>query len=195
MRLIVRDGVRAVRHRAVAKEAGVPLSATTYYFADISELIADTFTLFAEQNMDEVVEPLSRKLTDFFASFPNDSAAKTENREKVVEGVIDILIDVIRGEVNEKRESVVAERVFLSEAFRDARLAGLALTYQERLLRGIQLMCQNFGISDVEHAAYLILYTVVSLENEALLVPPDTFDYEKARAILRLQLNALLDSH
>src|SRR5690606_30300634 len=32
MRIIVRDGVRAVRHRAVAAEAGVPLSATTYYF-------------------------------------------------------------------------------------------------------------------------------------------------------------------
>lgn len=34
MRLIVRDGVRAVRHRAVAAEAQVPLSATTYYFKD-----------------------------------------------------------------------------------------------------------------------------------------------------------------
>ena len=34
MRIVVRDGVRAVRHRAVAAEAGVPLSATTYYFKD-----------------------------------------------------------------------------------------------------------------------------------------------------------------
>ncbi|WP_373691576.1 TetR/AcrR family transcriptional regulator, partial [Endozoicomonas sp. SESOKO2] len=31
LRIVVRDGVRGVRHRAVAKEAQVPLSATTYY--------------------------------------------------------------------------------------------------------------------------------------------------------------------
>ena len=48
LRIVVKEGVRGVRHRAVAKEAEVPLSATTYYFKDISDLIADTFVLFAE---------------------------------------------------------------------------------------------------------------------------------------------------
>ena len=48
MRIIVRDGVRGVRHRAIASEAGVPLAATTYYFKDIRELIADAFTLYTE---------------------------------------------------------------------------------------------------------------------------------------------------
>ena len=38
MRIVIRDGVRGVRHRAVAAEAGVPLSATTYYFKDIDDL-------------------------------------------------------------------------------------------------------------------------------------------------------------
>ncbi|KAF1054989.1 MAG: HTH-type transcriptional regulator RcdA [Stenotrophomonas maltophilia] len=55
MRLIVRDGVRAVRHRAVAAEAGVPLSATTYYFKDIQDLITDTFSLFVERSAEALV--------------------------------------------------------------------------------------------------------------------------------------------
>ena len=50
MRIIVRDGVRAVRHRAVAAEADVPLSATTYYFKDINDLITDTFARFVERS-------------------------------------------------------------------------------------------------------------------------------------------------
>ena len=50
LRIIVRDGVRAVRHRAVAAEADVPLSATTYYFKDINDLITDTFALFVERS-------------------------------------------------------------------------------------------------------------------------------------------------
>jgi AcrR family transcriptional regulator len=50
MRIVVRDGVRAVRHRAVATEAGVPLSATTYYFKDIDDLLTDTFAQYVERS-------------------------------------------------------------------------------------------------------------------------------------------------
>ena len=50
MRIVVRDGVRGVRHRAVAAEAGVPLSATTYYFKDIDDLINDTFAQYVERS-------------------------------------------------------------------------------------------------------------------------------------------------
>ena len=38
LRIVIREGVRGIRHRAVAKEADVPLAATTYYFKDIQEL-------------------------------------------------------------------------------------------------------------------------------------------------------------
>ena len=50
MRIVVRDGVRGVRHRAVAAEAGVPLSATTYYFKDIDDLLNDTFAQYVERS-------------------------------------------------------------------------------------------------------------------------------------------------
>jgi DNA-binding transcriptional regulator YbjK len=50
MRIVVRDGVRGVRHRAVAAEAGVPLSATTYYFKDIEDLLTDTFAQYVERS-------------------------------------------------------------------------------------------------------------------------------------------------
>ena len=51
LRLIVREGMRGVRHRAIAQEAGVPLAATTYYFKDLSDLIADAFNLYAEDTL------------------------------------------------------------------------------------------------------------------------------------------------
>src|SRR5471032_1492137 len=50
MRIVVRDGVRGVRHRAVAAEADVPLSATTYYFKDIDDLLTDTFAQYVERS-------------------------------------------------------------------------------------------------------------------------------------------------
>lgn len=40
LRLIARDGIASVTHRTVAREAGVSLSATTYYFNSKEDLIA-----------------------------------------------------------------------------------------------------------------------------------------------------------
>ncbi len=43
LQIIKRDGMRGVRHRAVAKEADVPLGATTYHFKNIDDLIVSAF--------------------------------------------------------------------------------------------------------------------------------------------------------
>ncbi|MGC7327693.1 TetR family transcriptional regulator, partial [Mycobacteroides abscessus subsp. abscessus] len=38
---LLRDnGIDAVRHRAVAQRAGLPLASTTYYFSSLEDLIA-----------------------------------------------------------------------------------------------------------------------------------------------------------
>ena len=38
--LLCEGGFEAVRHRAVARRAGLPLASTTYYFSSLDELIA-----------------------------------------------------------------------------------------------------------------------------------------------------------
>ena len=47
-RLLVREGLRSLTHRAVAAEAGLPLASTTYYFADLDELEAAAARQLAE---------------------------------------------------------------------------------------------------------------------------------------------------
>jgi DNA-binding transcriptional regulator YbjK len=42
VRVLMRDGVPGVTHRAVADEANLPLSATTYYFTSLDNLISET---------------------------------------------------------------------------------------------------------------------------------------------------------
>src|SRR5262249_59005138 len=39
--IVGREGAGAVTHRAVAREAGVPLAATTYYFSSRHDLLAE----------------------------------------------------------------------------------------------------------------------------------------------------------
>jgi DNA-binding transcriptional regulator YbjK len=51
LRLVARGGPRAVTHRAVAAEAGVPLAATTYYFASRDDIIGQALLLGAERDV------------------------------------------------------------------------------------------------------------------------------------------------
>src|SRR5918997_48515 len=60
LRVIGARGADAVTHRAVAREAGVPASATTYYFSSKDELLEQTFLLAAR----EETERLERLVLD-----------------------------------------------------------------------------------------------------------------------------------
>jgi DNA-binding transcriptional regulator YbjK len=44
--LVAEHGVRGVTHRAVAARAGLPLSATNYFFASIDELVLEALRVF-----------------------------------------------------------------------------------------------------------------------------------------------------
>ena len=47
----VEEGMRAVRHRAVAERAGVSLGSTTYHFASIEDLITSAFDYWRQQKL------------------------------------------------------------------------------------------------------------------------------------------------
>jgi DNA-binding transcriptional regulator YbjK len=67
--LVARGGPRAVTHRAVAAEAGVPLAATTYYFDSRDDLIAQALELCAERDIARVEQH------GLHALLPGDPAA------------------------------------------------------------------------------------------------------------------------
>jgi TetR/AcrR family transcriptional regulator, regulator of biofilm formation and stress response len=52
--IIGERGPDAVTHRAVAKRAGVPLSATTYWFASKEDLLQETLLLAAREEVERV---------------------------------------------------------------------------------------------------------------------------------------------
>jgi DNA-binding transcriptional regulator YbjK len=48
------QGVKAVSHRSVATEAGVPLGSTTYYFASKDEILTETLRLAARREVEQL---------------------------------------------------------------------------------------------------------------------------------------------
>ena len=56
IRLVARDGTGGLTHRKVAREAGVPLAATTYYFESKEALFQETLAAVAEEEIERMRE-------------------------------------------------------------------------------------------------------------------------------------------
>lgn len=86
LRLLRAGGPRAVTHRAVAEEGGVPLAATTYYFSSKEELMEEALRRIAGEEVDRL-SARSRQL--IAAGAGNDLTA---------DGLADLLAEALRGE-------------------------------------------------------------------------------------------------
>jgi DNA-binding transcriptional regulator YbjK len=71
--ILASEGLGAVTHRAVAREAGVPLAATTYYFSSKDELLAEALAILVEDELTRIGQRAA-EMGDSISS-PEDSAA------------------------------------------------------------------------------------------------------------------------
>ncbi len=191
LRVLIRDGVRGVRHRAVAKEADVPLSATTYYFKDIHDLIADAFALFINETMQAFVDPFWSRAHEWIRRYPPESRTDTAVSAEVTEYMAVMGANYILARVNEHREQLVVEHAFWYAALTDDRLHDIALQHSHRLLSNFTQILEYVGVREVELGAKSILTTVRRLEYEGMISAPG-FSHESVKAALSHQIRAVL---
>ncbi|SHE54415.1 TetR/AcrR family transcriptional regulator [Streptoalloteichus hindustanus] len=93
-RLLVEGGFDAVRHRAVAERAGLPLASTTYYFRDLDDLVA------------AAAEHHGRgELARGWAQLAELTAGRRD-----VDGVVEIVLDQLLGPATERDAEAVVLR-------------------------------------------------------------------------------------
>lgn len=193
LRVMVRDGVRGVRHRAVAQEAGVPLSATTYYFKDIHDLLADSLTLYAREVMENVVNPFWVKVREWlFVTYPLYSGTDLRAQlPAIVDFAISRAVEDIIDRVTHHRERLMVEQSFWYAILQDERLHSLGLDYSQAVLRDATQMLSFIGVEQPASAARLILMTIKQLEVEGLLRPVESIDREAMKALLLYQVKLI----
>jgi len=80
--LLCEGGFDAVRHRAVARRAGLPLAATTYYFSSLDDLIV------------KAVEHIGA----LEAQQLRERVAGLSHRRRAAEATVDVLVDLLVGD-------------------------------------------------------------------------------------------------
>ena len=86
----------------------------------------------------------------------------------------------------------IDEWFYKHECLRDARLRSIAQTYFDHLLEEMVELCKVIGVEDPEIAGELLMGTIFRIEHEALMIPVEQFDEDKACRIIKRQLSAFL---
>ena len=192
LRIVVRDGVRGIRHRSVAKEAEVPLAATTYYFKDIDELISDTFILYAEK-ASEFVFNFSRKMYEPLEKADGKKLAEMTTGENLIEIVAEQVTSFIVSQATEYRDDLIAEQAFRHEAILNPNLRKLAQSHQTALDNMLYefltlLTPKGHPKEDVR----IIVALLHRLEYESLLMPAAEVTAEIIYPTIRRQMQLIL---
>jgi len=152
LRVIGARGADAVTHRAVAREAGVPLSATTYYFSSKEDLLERALLLAAR----EETERLERLVLDLAPSAlsAGEWAAAVSAQ--------------LAGDLDDDPAKHVALFELGLEAARTPALRAELARWQEANLRLAEVGCRAVGSDEPELDARLVVATLTGLLLEQL---------------------------
>ncbi|MFG0420262.1 TetR family transcriptional regulator [Ectopseudomonas khazarica] len=191
MRIIVRDGVRSVRHRAVAAEAQVPLSATTYYFKDIDDLITDTFAQFVERSAAQMAAfwaGTQGVLQELVGRLDGSEQARRQLADEIAE----LAVQYVQRQLRDRRDHLIAEQAFQQEALLNPRLSDLVRAHRQILQQGVTHFFEVLGSRQPEQDAVLLTATIMRMEYQGLLDGVEHLDSQGMLAILKRYMNLVL---
>lgn len=191
LRIAAKEGIRGIKHRTVAHEAGVPLASTTYYFRDINELITDAFMLFAEtaqRNLEQFYYTVNLVLDNT----PSATLAwGGPGRHALARRLTAIASAHIADQFTNRRNQVLAEQVFLMEALRDDQLAALAQCYRDAWIAGLAGLLSRVGSRAPRQDAALLVSAVLGMGYDGLLYG-DELPQRQATEVIRRMVSLII---
>jgi TetR/AcrR family transcriptional regulator, regulator of biofilm formation and stress response len=139
LRVIAAEGPRALTHRRVAAEAGLPLAATTYWFESRDELMREAYRLAVERDLARV-----RELAAATADVKPDRLG-------------DALADLIAGELAEHRAALMAAYAMWLEAARRPDLRDIEPSWTGAYTEVMAGLLARAGAPDPPVAARLLV--------------------------------------
>jgi DNA-binding transcriptional regulator YbjK len=190
-KVIARDGIRMVNHRAVAAEAEVQLSLTTYYFKDIDAMIKEAFQQFMER-MRPDLDVLWADIFNYLEGFTAQQLRLVSVREAVCERLATAAAQYIIAQYTQRPDGLAVEQIFFTEARLSAPLRKLGMTHRQQLLVPMVRLCAYFNRVDPELDAELLLDTITALEYQGLALPRNAASRARVHDLVKRQLGWVL---
>jgi DNA-binding transcriptional regulator YbjK len=174
--IVGRDGAGSVTHRAVAKEARVPLAATTYYFASRDELLAEAFHKAAAED----VAQLERD-AEVLAAPPLDPSS-----------LADRLCDFVDEWLAGDRLTLLAQYEISLEAARRPELATASRAWTDAHVTALAPALKELGAAEPERDAWIVYSTLCGMVLDELAAPRPRFRKKLLRPSIERLLRGLV---
>jgi len=183
LEVIAEGGVRSVTHRAVAARAKVNLSLTTYYFADIFDLVSSAFNGFVEREKPRV----EQTWREVFACVHRYSAAERRRksvREALRRRLTVIGVDYLLEKMQRYRAGMSVEHHFYFEALNDQRLRALYQASREPIVAEMTRFAALFNRATPDLDAQVLTAVILKIEHQALQEPAERIDRTRMERML-----------
>lgn len=171
IRVVGKSGVAAATHRAVAKEAGVSLSTTTYYFTSLDDLLTQAFSALVRE-----LRTRLRAALDVYLDTVNRAqlspATDRETREKLRDNLVKVVADYLTRDDPEWRALFSAEMRFFFEATHIPPLAAELTAYRKWVCDELKLLPQKLGSSTPELDAGILYDLLLLAEYDGVAAGP-----------------------
>ena len=173
VRIIGRDGATAVTHRAIAREAGVSLSSTTYHFASTDELVGAALEHVAELEVASAAAGAAEAA----------ASADLADPRRFAELVLDWLEPQLTGE---GELTARAGYQLQLEAAHRPELRVLHRDWSRRALGVAEVVLERAGSADPPRDAHILATMIDGLRLEQLTDPQPGFRERAAPLLERL---------
>jgi TetR/AcrR family transcriptional regulator, regulator of biofilm formation and stress response len=175
LRILRDDGLAALTHRAVAREAGVSLALTSYHFATKENLISEALDLAVAET------------TDSLRAIAGELALADATPKMVA----DRLSDLMMGRLGDQRLAVVSVVELSLAAARRPQLRPANAAWNDAYQAIVVELLAGCGIRQTDQAARLVVATLEGLAFLQLIEADPRFEQRSLRPALRHLLRAL----
>ncbi len=174
--MIAEMGPEAMTHRRVAQEAGLPLAATTYWFASKEELVAEAYRLAADRDVTR-----AERFVEAHEAGPHDAARLSER-----------LAELVGGELAGDRAGLLAGYALCLEAARRPELREIAIGWTTSYRALAARLLKQAGSADPVADAELLVAVLDGLLLEQLARGAADFELAVLRPALTRLVTALV---
>jgi DNA-binding transcriptional regulator YbjK len=162
LQIIRNQGMRAVRHRAVAEAAGVSLGSTTYHFKTLTDLIAGAFMYWLDRDN-------SNRGPQLKAIEQTVLSVKKDDINHMSALIIQGANDYLRTQILDNRDDRFIELAFHNEALQNPELSELLLQVWQTDVDQLANLFTALGSTAAEADAENTLAVILHLERKSLL--------------------------
>jgi len=185
--IIVSDGMRAVRHRAVAEKAKVALGTTTYHFSSIEDLIISAFSYW-RLRIQLIENPYYQKMSSALEAFEGRTVSNDE-LPNMAAHVYELSVGYIVDQLSGKRDDRLIELAFYHESMLYPSLRELMMQTWDTELAYLELIHATMGSPLPADDARITFTLFRQLEQAAVMKGLQEIDIREIRQTLHRHMS------